>query len=140
MGIPDRIDIRLGGVIIELEVSQHRDARPDVAEIEHLAPAVMPDDDVRHDPSCRNPIAARQTISARRTPPSSSWAAVWISFAAGAGFRYGSLRTPAISSALGSVMKTISCCRDAARWRTMCRNCPGKFWCTKRNFTEANLV
>ena len=45
-------------------------------------------------------------------------------------------RTPGMALAFGSVMKTISCRLVFARCRTMCRNCPGKFWCTNRYFTR----
>ena len=61
-------------------------------------------------PSCFRLAAVCATISARRTAASSSRAATWASAAAPVGFAYGTVRTPGIRLALGSVMNTMSCC------------------------------
>ena len=129
-------DIDAVDAIVEFQIAEQRRVGPDVADVEQFAPAVVADDDVRLEAELLQIGRVCATISARRTAASSSRAATCASAAAPFGFAYGTVRTPGIRLAFGSVMNTTSCCLDATRWRTRCRYWPGKFWWTNRYFTD----
>src|SRR5215472_888884 len=51
------IDVRTSQSVEEFEIAEQWDTRPDVLDVEDLAPAVVPDDEVRHKAVARQPLA-----------------------------------------------------------------------------------